>query len=154
MTGFQVDRYLGTWYEVARLDHSFERGMTNVTASYRQQEDGTLKVLNRGYKTSACEFEEAEGTARFQGDPSVASLSVTFFWPFAGGYHVIDLDQEDYQHALVVGPSRKYLWILSRTPDLDPVTAGSLTAKAALLEFPVEELIWVSHDTPQCDDEG
>lgn len=154
VTGFDVERYLGTWYEVARLDHSFERGMTNVTATYLKNEDGTIGVVNRGYKTDNCRFEEAEGTARFQGDPSVASLSVTFFWPFAGGYHVFALDQQDYQYAMVAGPSRKYLWILSRSAELDTQVRDALIAEARRLEFPVEDLIFVSHAAPQCGSEG
>ena len=83
-----MDRYLGTWYEIARLDHSFERGLSNVTATYELRDDGRIRVLNRGFDTSDCEWQDAEGTASFRGDPAVASLAVTFFWPFAGGYHV------------------------------------------------------------------
>jgi apolipoprotein D and lipocalin family protein len=115
---FEVDRYLGKWHEVMRLDHSFERGLTNVTATYTLNADGTVAVLNRGFDPKDCEWDEAEGIAEFQGDKTVASLSVTFFWPFAGGYHVFALDKTDYRYALVSGPDRGYLWLLARDPDL------------------------------------
>lgn len=93
---FDVQRYKGEWFEIMRLDHSFERGLTNVTASYTLRDDGSVGVLNRGFDRKTCRWKDADGRAVFQGAPDTASLSVTFFWPFAGGYHVFALDQQDY----------------------------------------------------------
>ena len=92
VTGFEVERYMGRWYEVARLDHSFERGMEQVTATYELRPDGTVAVLNRGYRADKGEWGEASGKARFLGEPDVAALKVSFFGPFYGGYNVVDLD--------------------------------------------------------------
>jgi apolipoprotein D and lipocalin family protein len=144
--GFELDRYLGTWYEIARLDHSFERGLTNVTANYSMREDGGVRVLNRGYDTEKGEWDEAEGKAYFVGEPDVGSLKVSFFGPFYGGYNIIELDKTDYRYSLVAGPDRGYLWILARTPDLDPTTRDRLVSVARDLDFPVDELIFVEHD--------
>lgn len=148
---FDADRYLGTWYEIARLDHSFERGLSNVTATYEARDDGKLRVLNRGFDVEACEWSEAEGTASFRGDPDVASLAVTFFWPFAGGYHVFALDRDEYTWAMISGSSRNYLWILYRTPEPPDALLEELFERAAALGFPVDELIRVSHTEPRCE---
>ncbi len=93
VSGFDIGRYEGIWYEILRLDHSFERGLTNVTAVYTVRQDGSVDVLNRGFDRARCRWKEAHGRARFQGRNDVASLSVTFFWPFAGGYYVFALDR-------------------------------------------------------------
>lgn len=150
---FDVERYKGTWYEILRLDHSFERGMTNVNATYTLREDGSIGVVNRGFDPKACAWREADGRAVFQGASDTASLSVTFFWPFAGGYHVIELDQKSYEWALVSGPSRDYLWILARKPDLPILVRKRLVEKARLLGFPVDELILVDHGPTMCERE-
>lgn len=147
---FEVDRYLGKWHEVMRLDHSFERGLTNVTATYTLNADGTVAVLNRGFDPKACEWDEAEGIAEFQGDKTVASLSVTFFWPFAGGYHVFALDKADYRYALVSGPDRDYLWLLARDSDLSADIRAALVEEARTKGYPVEDLILVDHAEPKC----
>lgn len=139
---FQLPRYLGTWYEIARLDHSFERGLSNVTANYSPRDDGGVKVINRGYNAKKQQWQESIGKAYFIGSPQQASLKVSFFGPFYGGYNVIDLDDE-YQHALIAGPNREYLWILSRTPTIDNQTRDRLVSVAQYYGFPVEELIWV-----------
>ncbi|MBO6782851.1 MAG: lipocalin family protein [Alphaproteobacteria bacterium] len=150
VTGFEIDRYEGTWYEIMRLDHSFERGLSNVTATYSLNNDGTVGVVNRGFDVADCEWDEATGTAEFQGSPDVASLSVTFQWPFAGGYHVFELDKQDYSYALVSGPDRDFLWMLARTPQLADATRDRLVDVARDNGFPVDELILVSHDEPDC----
>ena len=150
ITSFDIKRYQGIWYEIMRLDHSFERGLSNVTATYSLREDGKLHVLNRGFDRNKCQWKEAEGTARFQGDTSVASFSVSFFGPFAGGYHVFALDQEDYGYALVAGPSRGYLWILARRPDLSIEIRNDLIATAREQGFPVNELMLVDQSEPSC----
>jgi apolipoprotein D and lipocalin family protein len=140
---FDLQRYLGTWYEMARLDHSFERGLSRVTAEYALNEDGTVSVLNRGWDAEAGRWKEARGTAECSGDPGTGSLKVTFFWPFSGDYHIIDLDREGYRWALVTGSSREYLWILSREPRLDPAVKAQLVAKAKEAGFDTETLVWV-----------
>lgn len=139
---FQLSRYLGTWYEIARLDHSFERGLDHVTANYSLRDDGGVKVVNRGYNVKKQQWQESIGKAYFIGSPQQASLKVSFFGPFYGGYNVIDLDDE-YQHALIAGPNRDYLWILSRTPTIDTQTQQRLVAVAQHYGFPVDKLIWV-----------
>jgi apolipoprotein D and lipocalin family protein len=150
VSGFDIIRYQGTWYEIMRLDHSFERGLTNVTATYTLRDDGTVDVLNRGFDRARCRWEEAQGRARFQGRKDVASLSVTFSWPFAGAYHVLELDKENYQFAVVSGPSRDYLWILARSPHMPQDQIEPLVRKVRELGFPVGELIRVDHSDPPC----
>lgn len=146
VSGFDVDRYLGSWYEIARLDHRFERGLTNVTTNYSLRDDGGVHVVNRGYNANSAEWEEAVGKAYFVAAPDVGRLKVSFFGPFYGGYNVLDLDKENYQYALVAGPDRSYLWILARSPNVSETIVQSLVEKARSLEFPVDELIYVSHD--------
>jgi apolipoprotein D and lipocalin family protein len=147
---FDVQRYKGEWFEIMRLDHSFERGLTNVTATYTLRDDGSVGVCNRGFDRKTCRWKEADGRAVFQGGQDTASLSVTFFWPFAGGYHVFALDQQDYGWALVSGPSRNYLWILARRPNLSADIKSRLVDKARSASFPVEDLILVDHSDTNC----
>ena len=148
VSGFDLNRYLGTWYEIARLDHSFERGLSNVTANYSLRDDGGVRVINRGYDAEDGEWNEAEGKAYFVGEEDVGQLKVSFFGPFYGGYNVFELDKDGYQYSMVAGPDRSYLWILSRTPDLDDAILERLLAKAGELGFPLGELIMVEHDSP------
>jgi apolipoprotein D and lipocalin family protein len=142
--GFDSPRYLGTWYEIARLDHRFERGLEDITATYTAREDGGIDVLNRGYDVAKGEWREAVGRARFVGSPSVASLGVSFFGPFYGGYNVVDIDP-DYQIALVSGPTREYLWVLARRPDPPRAEIERVVRRAAELGFDTAALIQVSH---------
>ncbi|WP_107852582.1 lipocalin family protein [Oceanimonas marisflavi] len=142
VSGFELDRYLGTWYEIARLDHSFERGLTRVTADYSLRDDGGVRVINRGFNTANGEWKEAEGKAYFVESPDLAHLKVSFFGPFYGAYVVFELD-EHYQYALVSGPSRHYLWLLARKPVLDPALQKRLIAKAREAGFATDELIFV-----------
>ncbi|NIP14189.1 MAG: lipocalin [Pseudomonadales bacterium] len=146
---FRLERYLGRWYEIARLDHSFERGLTRVTAEYARRSDGGISVTNRGYDAARGEWREARGKAYFLGDRGTGSLKVSFFGPFYGGYHVVALDGDGYQWALVSGPSRSYLWVLARAPALADKTLEGLLARAAQLGFPTEDLIFVEHPDPQ-----
>ena len=143
--GFDAERYLGQWYEVARLDHRFERGMDNVTATYSARDDGGIDVLNRGYVRAKGEWEEARGRARFVGSREQGMLEVSFFGPFYGGYNVVDLDP-DYQLSLVVGPSREYLWILARQPSPPREAVDRVVRRADALGFDTSALIWVRHD--------
>jgi apolipoprotein D and lipocalin family protein len=140
---FDAARYLGTWYEIARLDHGFERGLTRVTATYRAREDGGIEVLNRGFDVAKGEWREARGRARFVGPRDVAQLEVSFFGPFYGGYNVVALDPA-YSIALVAGPSRSYLWILSRRPDPPSEQVQGLVARARELGFDTGALVYVS----------
>jgi apolipoprotein D and lipocalin family protein len=146
ITGFELDRYLGNWYEIARLDHRFERGLTAVTANYSLQDDGGVRVVNRGFDPERGEWDEAIGKAYMIGAPDVGRLKVSFFGPFYGAYNILELDKENYQYALISGPNRSYLWILARTPELPAPVLQSLVETARRLEFPVDELIYVSHD--------
>ena len=144
VTGFELERYLGTWYEIARLDHRFERGLSDVTATYSLRDDGGVRVVNRGYSVKNGEWEEAVGKAFFVDAPDVGRLKVSFFGPFYGGYNVVAVDPARY--SLVVGPDRSYLWILSRTPSLEDAVLSELVAKAGALGFATDELIFVEHD--------
>ncbi len=143
--GFQLPRYLGTWYEIARLDHSFERGLTDVTAQYSLRDDGGLKVVNSGYDPELDQQVSAEGKAYFVDDPDQGRLKVSFFGPFYGGYNIIALDRSEYNYVMVAGPSMRYLWILSRTPQLDQKILQKLLTQAQKLGFATEKLIYVSH---------
>jgi apolipoprotein D and lipocalin family protein len=144
--GFALERYLGTWYEIARLDHGFERGLSQVTAEYTRLPDGAVKVLNRGYNAAENIWKEAEGKAYFTGDASVGRLKVSFFGPFYGGYNIIALDKDNYRYALVCGPNRSYLWLLAREPTLATQDRERLVARAAELGFDTGALIYVDHD--------
>ncbi|WP_336708753.1 MULTISPECIES: outer membrane lipoprotein Blc [unclassified Cedecea] len=139
---FEAKRFIGNWYEIARMDHSFESGLNQVTATYSFMDDGGLRVINRGFNPDRQMWQQAEGKAYFTGDPSVAALKVSFFGPFYGGYNVIALDK-DYRHALVCGPDLSYLWILSRTPTISHDLKQQLLAIAARQGFAVDKLIWV-----------
>lgn len=139
---FSAQRYLGRWYEIARLDHGFEQGLDCVTATYSRRADGGLRVVNRGVDLAAGEVSEAVGKAYFTGDKAVARLKVSFFGPFYGGYNVLAID-EDYRVALVAGNDRDYLWLLARTPTLDPAQRARFVRRAQALGFPVEALIAV-----------
>jgi apolipoprotein D and lipocalin family protein len=141
---FDLQRYLGTWFEVARLDHRFERGLSRVTASYSLNADGSVKVLNRGYNAEKGAWSEAAGRALFTGDANTASLKVSFFGPFYGGYHVIALDPA-YRWAMVIGPDPSYLWILAREPRIADSVRASLLAKASAVGVNTTGLIWVDH---------
>jgi apolipoprotein D and lipocalin family protein len=146
VSGFDGERYLGKWYEIARLDHSFESDLSNVSAEYSKQEGGDIKVVNRGYNEKTGEWKQIEGKARFIDQETVGSLKVSFFGPFYGGYHVIALDRQDYGYAMVAGPSRAYLWILSRTKSMPGNVYSKLVDKAAQMGFDTANLIRVKHD--------
>ena len=140
---FNLDRYLGKWYEIARLDHSFERGLSKVSASYSLRDDGGIRVINRGYDAKKQKWKDAEGKAYFVNGADQGFLKVSFFGPIYGAYIVVEFDHENYQYSLVSGPDRSYLWILSRTPQMDPVTLKRLVEKAAALGFDTGKLIFV-----------
>ncbi|MGL6047741.1 MAG: lipocalin family protein [Vogesella sp.] len=143
VSGFDVQRYSGQWYEIARLDHSFERGMSDVSARYTLQPDGSVAVLNRGYDTATGRWKQALGRALFNADPTTASLKVSFFGPFYGGYHVVALDPA-YRWAMVAGNDRSYLWLLARERSLPEAVTVPLLQQARALGFDTSQLIWVS----------
>ena len=142
VSGFELERYLGKWYEIARLDHRFERGLIDITAEYSLRDDGGVRVINRGYNVEYQEWDSAEGKAYFVGRSDIGRLKVSFFGPFYGGYNIIALDKDNYSYAMVAGPDRSYLWILSRTPTLDKEIVERLVAQAKDLGFPVDQLIY------------
>ena len=148
VTDFEPERYLGKWYEIARLDHRFERNLSNVSALYYKKNDDAIGVVNRGYNGKTGKWEEVEGTAFFTQNESVGSLKVSFFGPFYGGYHIIFLDRKSYQYAMVVGPRRSFLWILSRQKKMDQETLSELVARAKQLGFDTEKLIFVDQNRP------
>jgi apolipoprotein D and lipocalin family protein len=142
-----ANQYLGTWYEIARLDHSFERGLEQVTADYSLEKDNSIKVVNRGYKTETKEWKEAIGKALFVDAANAdgtrtGRLKVSFFGPFYGAYNIIELDKPYYNYAMVSG-GQDYLWILSRTPQLTYPIKQELTARAKHLGYATDKLIFV-----------
>jgi apolipoprotein D and lipocalin family protein len=146
--GFALDRYLGRWYEIARLDHPFERGLSHVTAEYSMREDGGARVLNRGYSEKKKEWKSAEGKAYFVKSPEQGYLKVSFFGPFYGSYVVFELDQKDYQYSVISGPNKSYLWILARTPQITPELKQKLISRAAALGFDTTKLIFPEQGFP------
>lgn len=139
--GFKLPDYLGLWYEQVRLDHSFERDLSRVSASYSLNEDGSVKVINRGYNASSGEWEEAEGRAVFVGDRDSGHLKVSFFGPFYSSYVILSLDKDNYQWSLVSGPNRDYFWILSREENLPDEQLGRLLQLAEEMGFQTGGLI-------------
>lgn len=145
VTPFDKERYLGKWYEIARLDMRFERNLNNTTANYSVNSDGSIKVVNRGYNYKTNEWKQAEGKAKFAGDENTARLKVSFFGPFYSGYNVIALDK-DYKYALVAGESLKYLWILARDTKIPDSVRQQYLKIAQDIGYNTSELIWVEHD--------
>ncbi|MBT0586979.1 lipocalin family protein [Alteromonas oceanisediminis] len=143
---FDLQRYLGTWYEVARFDHRFERGLSHVTATYTVRDDGGVNVVNRGFSAEKDEWDEAQGKAYFVDDANTGHLKVSFFGPFYASYVIMKLDQQDYQYALVTGPDRDYLWILARSPAISEATISELVAYAQQKGYNTDQLIWVEHE--------
>lgn len=142
VNNFEAKRYLGKWYEIARFDHQFESGLEQVTATYSTMDDGGIRVINRGFNPDRQMWQQSVGKAYFTGDPSHAALKVSFFGPFYGGYNVIAIDK-DYRHALVCGPDKDYLWILSRTPTISSEVKQQMLTIATQQGFPVEKLLWI-----------
>ncbi len=142
---FELNQYLGKWYEVARLDHSFERGLSKVSAEYSIKQDGGVKVLNKGFSEADNEWQEAEGKAYFVNEDSQGYLKVSFFGPFYGSYVIFELEKENYQYAFVSGPNTDYLWLLSRTPTVEPEILEKFIKLSKQRGFNTDELIYVSH---------
>ncbi|MBO2568474.1 lipocalin family protein [Shewanella algae] len=144
VSGFELNNYLGKWYEVARLDHSFERGLTQVTAEYKMRSDGGVSVLNRGYSEADGEWKEAEGKAYFVNSDTDAYLKVSFFGPFYGSYVVFELDRKNYSYAFVSGPDTDYLWLLSRTAVVELEVMDKFIQMSAERGFDTSKLIFVA----------
>lgn len=143
---FKLEKYLGKWYEIARLDHSFERGLIRVTADYSLRDDGGVKVLNRGYSVKENSWKQVEGKAYFVRGADQGYLKASFFGPFYGSYIIFELDHENYQYSLVSGPNKSYLWILSRAPKMEEALKNALIAKASAAGFDTSQLIFIDHE--------
>ncbi len=144
--GFDAKRYLGNWYENARLEQSFETGLDNISATYTLRDDGGIDVLNKGWNLQTGEWKKAEGKAFFVEQPDKGRLKVSFFGPFYGGYNIIELDKKDYSYSMVAGPDKSYLWILSRTKTLPKATLDKLIDQAKKQGFATEKLIFVKQN--------
>ena len=146
ISDFKLENYLGRWYEVARLDHSFEAGLSSVTADYALRNDGGIAVINRGFSQEKNEWKEAEGKAYFVNEADEGYLKVSFFGPFYGSYVIFELEKENYDYAFVSGPNNDYLWLLSRTPEVEPSVLEKFKKMSAERGFKIENLILVEHD--------
>lgn len=144
VANFEIDPYLGKWYEIARLDHSFEKGMQQVTATYSLRDDGGIRVLNQGFEVDSGEWDQAEGKAYFVDNEDIAHLRVSFFGPFYGSYIVFELGEE-YDYAFVTSSNKSYLWLLARTPEVSEDLKQSFITTASSLNFKLDDLIWVEH---------
>ncbi|MBY7698963.1 lipocalin family protein [Vibrio harveyi] len=142
VNNFELQPYLGKWYEIARLDHSFERGLSNVTAEYELREDGGVTVINRGYSEEDKEWTQADGKAYFVDGENTGHLKVSFFGPFYSSYIVFELG-ENYDYAFISGFNHDYLWLLSRTPTVDKATIERFKQVAKEKGFALDELILV-----------
>ena len=142
VTGFDKSRYLGTWHEIARLDHSFERDLVDVKAEYSLRDDGAVRVINSGTDSTTGERKVAEGHAKFVGDDGTAHLKVSFFGPFYGSYIVFELDP-DYRYAFVAGYNTNYLWLLARETNVSEDIRKRFTDRAGDLGFAVDDLVWL-----------
>ena len=145
VTSFDIGRYAGRWYEIARTDQRHEKGLVRTQAYYSLNANGSLEVTNRGFNPENNQWEEVVGKARFIGKPTEAALKVSFFGPFYGGYNVVALDPA-YQWALVVGSSVDSMWILSRKPYLSDEVSGMLLAKARALGVDEDKIVWVQQE--------
>lgn len=141
VTPFNKNKYLGTWYEIARMDFRFEKGLEQVTATYSLLDDKTIRVDNKGYKTKDGEWKQSIGKAKPAGEPNEGRLKVSFFGPFYAGYNVIAIDP-DYQYALIAGNNLKYLWLLSREKTMPEAVKQNYLEKARALGYDTNKLVW------------
>jgi apolipoprotein D and lipocalin family protein len=143
---FELDSYLGEWFEIARLDHSFERGLDHVTANYSLRDDGGVTVTNRGYSIEKKAWKEAEGKAYSVNGQDDGFFKVSFFGPFYSSYVIFELDKDNYQYAFVSGYNTSYLWLLSRTPTVDEDIKAKFITRAKEAGFDTDKLIFVEHE--------
>ncbi len=142
---FDLNRYTGTWYEIARLPHRFEKNLPRVTATYTLMENGKIEVINRGFDTNSQKWKDIKGKAWIPAPDVPSLLKVSFFWFFAADYKVIALDQENHQYAMVTSSSKNYFWILARTPQLDETIYQNLIKKAQNWDFDISKIQRVEH---------
>lgn len=142
---FDLEKYLGKWYEIARIDFLFERNLSHTSAHYSLNDDGTVKVVNRGFNYKSGKNVESVGKAKFVGDPTEAKLKVSFFGPFYSGYNVIAID-DNYNNALVCGKNLDYLWILSRRKSISEKKKSEFLAIAEEIGYDTSRLVWVNHE--------
>ncbi|WP_343697200.1 lipocalin family protein [Flavobacterium sp.] len=145
ITNFDKDKYLGKWFEIARLDYKWERNLDNVSAEYSLNSDGTIKVHNKGHNVKKDKWEESIGKARLVKKDNVGMLKVSFFGPLYSGYNIIAVD-DNYKYALVAGESLKYMWILSRETTMPEAVKADFLIKAQEIGYNISDLIWVKHD--------
>lgn len=145
IANFELNRYLGTWYEIARFDFRFEKNLDNTVAQYSLAENGNVNVLNSGYNYKSNKWKSASGNAKFRGSKSIAALRVSFFGPFYAGYNVLALD-DSYQYALVAGKNLNYLWILSRKKNIPDDVKTNYIKIAKEIGYDTSKLIWVRQD--------
>ena len=141
VSNFDGERYLGTWYEIARMDNRFERGLYNVTATYSNNPNGTIKVDNRGYKLSDEEWKSAIGKAKFVEDPDLGYLKVAFFGPFYASYVVYELG-DDYDYAFVTGMKKDFLWLLARTPTVPESLVDQFREQAIADGYDMDNMVF------------
>jgi apolipoprotein D and lipocalin family protein len=148
ISNFELPQYLGRWYEIARLDHSFEKGMQQVTATYEMREDGGVRVLNEGFLTGKNAWDQAEGKAYFVESENIGHLKVSFFGPFYGSYIIFELG-ESYEYAFVTSTNKSFLWLLSREPVIEQELQQRFINTVATLGYDIEALIWVDQSVPE-----
>jgi len=142
VNGFDQSAYLGQWYEIARLDNRFEKGMSQVTANYSLNQDGSIRVLNKGYVDAEQDWAEAEGRAVFVETSTLGHLKVSFFGPFYSSYIVFDL-AEDYSHSYVTSRDKEYLWYLSRTPTVSDADKNRFIERVKALGFTYQDILFI-----------
>lgn len=138
-----INQYAGTWYEISRLPNSFEKNLDCVTATYRVKDNGKIEVINRGRKTDSNKWKDIKGSARVKDPAYPGRLKVTFFWHFAGDYYVMERNG-DYTVALVGSPTRNFLWVLSKSPEMEPTYYQELLKKARDEGFDTDQMIEVN----------
>lgn len=142
---FDINKYMGKWYEIARMDYFFEKNLNNCTAEYSMDKDGEIKVINRGYNYKKNRMEESEGKAEFVDSPDEARLKVSFWGPFYSAYNVIAIDK-DYKNALVAGKDMKHMWLLSRESKMAEETIEYFLQQAESYGYDTSKLIWVDQN--------
>ncbi len=141
-----LERYMGTWYEIARFDNRYERGRVGVTAHYTLNDDGTFDVLNSGYDGSFDnDLDTARGRIKQPNPDKPGELKVTFMWRFYARYNILELDHDGYSYALIGSSSDAYLWIISRTPQMNSEDLKLLLQRASNRGYDISKLVYVEH---------
>lgn len=148
ISNFELEQYLGRWYEIARLDHSFERGMQQVTATYEMREDGGVRVINEGFITDENSWDQAEGKAYFVNSDDIGHLKVSFFGPFYSSYIIFELG-ENYEYAFVTSTNKSYLWLLAREPVIEQELQQRFISTMSALAYDTDALIWVEQSVSE-----